>query len=301
MTDMAPKSASRDQSIELLRVFAALGIVWFHSTAPGYIIGYAGLEVFILITFYFELGPNLNRGVSPLDLAKRLLVPWAFWWCVYAALFTALKRPIFEVHTGIVGGILSGPWGHLWYLPFIFAMLLLVSLVKQRVPPTVLSVVFGVLACGLILGTPIWRGPSLLIGPPVAQWIHALPLVAVGCLLGLHRRGRLEGVCFLATLIALLVAVFLPYGRVSAVYLLATIIMLAVLCLPRSWRDRVKNVDSLSGKMLGVYLVHPIFLKLFEPITHRVPVAGVIGVFIASVLLVALIQKLSPKVAKWIV
>ena len=117
------KPPGKNQAIELLRIVAAFGIIWFHSKLPEFgIVSYGGLVIFLTFSSYFAAIAPISRPDYLLRLGKRLLLPWAAWWLVYGALNLADHRPLLLPHHDITLGVLTGTHIHLWYLPFIFAV-----------------------------------------------------------------------------------------------------------------------------------------------------------------------------------
>lgn len=108
-------TASRNGLIDYGRFLAALGIVWFHTQAPGYRVAYIALPLFLVL---LTMPPSAGFGTR----ARRLLVPFLTWSLVFAMLSTALalknQNPPFEWWRWHM--LLSGTWIHLWVLPFAF-------------------------------------------------------------------------------------------------------------------------------------------------------------------------------------
>ncbi len=75
----------RNGFVDYCRLVAAAGIVWYHSGAPGQLIGYAGLPFFLVLL-------ALPTRSSPSDRARRLLVLFAVWSLIYALLWMATAR-----------------------------------------------------------------------------------------------------------------------------------------------------------------------------------------------------------------
>ncbi|MFN4204651.1 MAG: acyltransferase family protein [Tabrizicola sp.] len=107
--------ASRSGLIDYGRFLAALGIVWFHTQAPGYNAAYIALPFFVVL-----LSIPSDSGIG--THARRLLVPFLTWSLVFAMLSTALSlknhNPPFDWWRWHM--LLSGTWVHLWVLPFAF-------------------------------------------------------------------------------------------------------------------------------------------------------------------------------------
>lgn len=107
--------AERNGLIDYGRFLAALGIVWFHTQAPGFRVAYIALPFFLVLL-------SMPSSSSVATRAKRLLLPFLTWSLVFAMLNTALslknQAPPFEWWRWTM--ILSGTWIHLWFLPFAF-------------------------------------------------------------------------------------------------------------------------------------------------------------------------------------
>ena len=101
--------------IDYGRFLAALGIVWFHSQAPGGRIAYIALPFFLVL---LSMPSNSSVAIR----ARRLLKPFLIWSLVFATVHIAFaiktQSPLFgwwEWHM-----LLTGTWIHLWFLPFAF-------------------------------------------------------------------------------------------------------------------------------------------------------------------------------------
>jgi hypothetical protein len=290
--------AVREPSVELLRIAAAFGVVWYHAQVPGHDLAYSGLIVFVLLTFAFACGPNLRRPVAVPDLARRLLLPWGTWWLVFGLINGLRGRPVIDTANGWIAGILAGPSIHLWYLPFAFATVVAVGVLKPVLSPRVLAFSAASVATALLIAMPIWRPESLDCGAPVAQYLHALPPVALGALLGLQRYGRFERVCLAVAIAALLLVPALGFPDVGVPYLVGTALV-AVALAASSLQLFAPGLDlrPVSGAMLGVYLVHPLALKAVKPLLQHAPPLGVVAAFALSTLFVLVVRKAAPRAA----
>jgi peptidoglycan/LPS O-acetylase OafA/YrhL len=130
----------RVAGIDLLRIIAAVGIIWFHTDGAPYAqIGYAGLPAFLLI--YFSLVTKQSQAHATREFLRRrwarLLKPWLFWSIVYGTCrvikaaytgdFSSLEHMLF------VGTLFIGTSIHLWYLPYAFLSGLLIYLLNRRI------------------------------------------------------------------------------------------------------------------------------------------------------------------------
>jgi len=106
---------ARNGLIDYGRFVAALGIVWFHSQAPGTRIAYIALPFFLVL---LSIPSNSSIAVR----ARRLLVPFVTWSLIFAMLRTALSLKHGDPPFGWWDWsmVFSGTWIHLWFLPFAF-------------------------------------------------------------------------------------------------------------------------------------------------------------------------------------
>ncbi|WP_260599068.1 hypothetical protein [Sphingomonas endolithica] len=155
----------RVQAIELLRIVAAYGIVAYHAQAPLHDLAYAGLVIFLILSPMLDLRFNLDRIRSPAALARALLLPWAFWMVVYGAVNLAQHRPFVEAS---FMGILYGSSPHLWFLPFMFAVLTVLNMLKS-LAPAILFYGSALVATALLLTVTMWRSASLEWSLPFPQ------------------------------------------------------------------------------------------------------------------------------------
>jgi len=98
----------RNQAIESLRVVAAFGIVAFHAKVAGAQAFYAGLVVFLFLAPMFEAGPNWLRKRGTGELARTLLLPYAFWYLFYLAANFFVGKPLF-VDWVFISVLAAGP------------------------------------------------------------------------------------------------------------------------------------------------------------------------------------------------
>lgn len=284
----------RDSAIEWLRVASAVGIVWFHTGVTGAYWGYAGLIIFLLMSIMFEAGPNAARPLSVLKVARRLLLPWAFWWVIYALLNIVRGDPIVDLTHGFLLGILAGPSVHLWYLPFMFCVLIAFGAVKGRLSTATLAVCAAIAAITLIVAIPQWKPASAALGAPIAQWTHACVPILLGILAGCGMRQGWTWMLAAPVAAVLAWACFQPFPQVATIYLLGFALVAGVLALPLELRQRAPDARLLFQAMLGVYLVHPLALALLRPLAARMDIAGPPLIFVTSALGVLAAQRVAP-------
>ncbi len=261
---------NRNQNIELVRIVAAFGIVLFHSGAPGGPIGYAGLIAFTALSTYFA-----SSGAA--KMAKRILLPWAFWSIFYLGWRFAADGNPFHEGMNVVESIFYGT--HLWFLPFIFVVnLAILQIRSERLP-----LICAVLAFVFLVATPWWREFQSLFDPPIVQFLHAVP----AALLGVAFRTRIG-----MTISALGLAICMVWQTdgISLPYLLGGGAVLAGLILPRLQL----NLQPVSACMFGVYLVHIAALGVFNRITGPEQVVTALLAFLASIAGVWIMREILP-------
>jgi peptidoglycan/LPS O-acetylase OafA/YrhL len=246
----AAETGARNGWVESLRLFAAFGIVWYHSkVTTAHELAYAGLIVFIVLTAFFQ-----TRRNSPLDAvasARRLLLPWAFWMLVFGAINLLQHQPI--VRGPALLGLLYGTSSHLWYLPFAFAVVCAIGLAKKwAAAPAAIALAV------LLLTVFLWRERSLLLTPPLPQYIHALPPVLFGIVLaqrGFVWLGIAAGAVFL-------MALSIDVTGVGAPYTIAAVAVVVALAAGHSRHMPPALLPKLAPLAFGIYLSHPAFLAI---------------------------------------
>ncbi|MBQ0929403.1 acyltransferase family protein [Ideonella alba] len=294
---MSQALPARRQDIEAVRVLAAFGIVWFHAHAPQLALGYAGLVVFLVLSVWLSAGSR-QGWAAVRQRARRLLVPWVLWFVVYGWYVHTLHLPVVDTRHGLLAGVLAGSNIHLWYLPFMFGLLLVVDALRRVLPARGLALAAGLLATALALGIPLWRPLTLGTFYPLRQWADAalpvsygLMLLGVGALTPRQRAAALAG----PVLAAALVAPLESFGLTCAIGL--------GVCAWLAWRPAPApggwSVQGLSDLCMGIYLVH---ILVLEALLLRTPLRGAllaVAVFVVSALLVAGGRALAPRWRGW--
>ncbi len=171
--------------IELCRVVAAIGIVWFHSGYPvARDIAYGGLVTFLVFSSSFSV--SSSRAYSVLQRAERLLIPCALWSVPYALSNLYFTGQIFREDAPLLSMVLGTPSIHLWYLTFVFIALIVFDQLKRWVSIGTLGVLSMIAAIALLGSSPVWRDVSL--PSPAGQYLHALPAFLIGIYAGTWRQ-----------------------------------------------------------------------------------------------------------------
>lgn len=281
--------AERIAGIDLLRILAAVGIVWFHTDgAPHREIGYAGLPMFLLIFFSLitrDFGTTTTHFLR--RRWNRLLKPWLFWSAVYGAchLIRAAHtvdvtelRAVFSLSTLVTGTSI-----HLWYLPYAFASGLLAFAINHRMREIdhVVVAMMMTLAGMLTLAGCAVVMTGYTAPQPLSQWefgFAAIPLgLAIGRCLMIPsrslRRTLLAGIG-LAVLVEGQVLRVFDVGALGSPYGIGTVLVCTAYCLET--RGNIV-VLALAPLTFGIYLIHPLVIYGLQ---HSLSLTGHYGLFI---------------------
>jgi surface polysaccharide O-acyltransferase-like enzyme len=268
-SENAAPTEARFGVVEILRVVAAVGVIWFHVDGiPHPQIGYSGLIIFVILMAAFAAVSARRHAASAFVRARmlRLGVPWAFWFVAYLLANLAVGRQLLTSSSDLVSSVLAGSWIGLWYLPFAFVISVAIywyaraaSRVQSRFR------LLGEVAVAVILlvcATLARRHTSL--SAPWAQWLHALPAV----FFGLAIRSALE-LPNPRGYLALIAIAPLPYllvmGSSDLGVAICYSIALPLTALAFAFRLRVPQVVLvLSALTLGVYLMHAGILSVLQ-------------------------------------
>lgn len=285
-------------SIELLRFFSALGIVWFHLRAPGGRVAYSGLPLFVIVSAYFTIG-TAGRGDWTqfwTGRLQRLALPWIAWSAFYLALdfyrYGGLSPDSHLVTLGqslLIGGSL-----HLWFLPFLLLVSGPVRLAARRIGSGN-DTLWLTLAClPLALGA-LYAHSRVLFPAPFAQWSMALPAVCYGVIAAEGWRWDMRGVS--ALFLAALAATAFATSSTDGLLQLAIAAAAFELALRLDLGPRLPlGIDLLAlGRLsFGIYLIHPfcilIYFKFLPADGHSL--GEVFAVFLMAACFTAVMQRL---------
>ena len=178
----------RRLDIELLRILACVGIVLFHTLDTGKALSYSGIVVFTFLSAWLTLKA---RPANWQDKTLRLLRPWAFWFAVYAVFNVLVHRQALGLHPNGFSMLFAGPSLHLWYMPFIWLWVLILTGIRRWVPASSLSVIGAILFAAAMWSAPAWRPHANEALAPLAQWAHATPAIFLGMACASPLRNRL--------------------------------------------------------------------------------------------------------------
>lgn len=255
-------SGRRNLELDCLKSIAAFAIVWYHSEYPGWQVSYSGLVVFLILSTYFCVAPRVglgfNGGLDGILLrARRLLVPWVFWFLVYSVWNWAAGRSFIVFDGGILAGLLTGPSVHLWYLPFVFLYLILLDQITPFVSRTILAITFGLVSFSVIISAYYWRPISMSFGYPWSQYFHAFAPACFGVFLGCRDAlpSRLNHIIFAVNIFACIFNDM--YDEVGMAYLVG-FVAFGMFARYRGFFKNIAKVASFERYAFGVYLLHPL-------------------------------------------
>lgn len=293
---------NRNANVERLRLFAAFGIVVFHVLPTETLsksIGYAGLPIFLMVFSALILSHEHEIAVKPFlfNKASRLLAPWVFWSLVYFVAKGIKLLIIGDTALNLSGNLLLvGPSVHLWYLPYAFAMALVLFLYQKKtagqengigcIVATIAAMVCYSL-CAVLMAKTHLR-------VPLPQWLFGLPGVLLGITIAhMTRLGKMRykfTVFFVIWGLLVLISYLLVQREIhplSLPYLVA--FPLATLCF--FWPGRIDRLTlKISTLTYGIYLVHPLVISVLSRIVPTSPLFP-LGVFVVSGVITAFIKK----------
>ena len=150
-----------NNTVNLLRILAAFGVVWFHAKQHhGLYAPHFGSAVFAAILGYYACKSRTVR-------VEALVVAFVFWGVLYAFMaYVVVGKPVPRIDQLIISPVI-----HLWFLPFAVVVKYFAKFSETQRPW------FFVLA---IIATVCLRG--LDIPAPYVQWVYAAPYALAGML-----------------------------------------------------------------------------------------------------------------------
>lgn len=295
LTVLHAQPIRRNLNVEILRIIAAFGIVAYHTSVPAKEIPYAGLIVFLALSPLVDAKFNWSKMRPVSNLAKVLLLPWIFWLIVYAIANVAFQKP--PLPGGIsFASVLYGSSPHLWFLPFIFATLGLIGLVKQvcSAEQVFWLAVFGAVA--MLTTSAVWWPQAIHLVPPYSQWSHAGAAVFAGLALGLYRpssKFAWGGI----TAIGFAVAVCASYQLIgmSLTYPIGLVAVAIALFAPDRFTAHEQAIRAVSQCMFGVYLVHILAIAVVNKLMPVNNYVVALAIFAACFFGVFAVRKILPQ------
>jgi len=290
----------KKQTVELLRIVSAFGIVWYHASNIGKEIAYSGLVCFLVLSIYYSALPGGVR--KPLtDRVQRILVPWVVWFLFYGTLNVVFNKPFIPTGNGYVAAFLTGTTTHLWYLPFIFFLAVFFGELKFFLSSRVLASLSFIAVVAVFMCTAYWRPWSLTLGYPWVQYAHAAAGVLFGVMLA--QSTVLPMILRAGMIVAVFTTVLvfsMSFPSVGVTYLIG---MSAVALALVPGKDFLRRFDftEFSGCTMGIYLSHVFWVVGFRKMGMFSDITLPLTSFAISLLTVWVFRRLVPGIAKYVV
>lgn len=247
----------RNGTLDHARLIAAVGIVVFHTGAPGAWLGYAALPFFLMLLILLAWPAAERQDFKSYVWSRwgRLTQPWALWSLIYGVLKLAevmlTDRTLAEEFAPWM--LATGPVIHLWFLPFALAACLAVWPLAKGMSHQSDTARVGLAAClsAGAVAVLIWHADAGELPPPLAQWTYAVPAVFLGAALALV--GPRRGLVMLLVTMLILVWVGWPNGSLQNG--VAGAALIGCMALPTAATPASRLASDLS---LPLYLVHPL-------------------------------------------
>ena len=281
--------------VELFRIIAAFGVVWFHTTLDVYrSIAYGGLIYFVILSSYFSMVSH--RQYTLFDRVQRIIFPYFFWFVFYFCFLFFANKSINPKNLSLISYIVTSPSVHLWFLPFVFMVLCYIDVIKKVMDNNnksivcIFSALFSVM---LIVASPIWRTYSLPV--PLAQYVHVIAAVFIGIFLSCsHEVSKSVVLSLILMLISsMLWVIYLNQPAIGVSYLVGFIPCILLLA-KESLFGKSPLILFIASMSFGVYLVHMFWvmiLRYFDVIGVALPITS----FLLSILCVWMIKRYLPK------
>lgn len=278
---------SRTSGFDALKGLAILAVVAIHALATGVadlqgrLVGVAGglltwsVPTFVAVAAGFAAREPAGRALG--RRVRRLLPHYISWTAAYVALAALLEGALRPTHQDLLSvALLGGAWYHLWFIPALVQVLVLVPVLRwvcarpERLWP------FLVTTTGLLAAGPFATRGSVLAEVLTSRYAVVWLPVAVagigvecGSLRPRHpARWIVTGLALLAveSLVAVARGAATAYARASFPVLVA-----GALAGARHWARPPGWLVALGRLSLGIYLVHPAVLEVLARVGHLRP------------------------------
>ena len=287
----------------------------------------AGVGIFFMISGAFLLSSKKEYSVKKIltHNASRLFIILFFWVCIYGFINTFFKNFSLENLLQIPLFFFTKPPTHLWFLYVLLGLYLLVPLVRiftanasEKIIKYALFLffIFGLTLPTLFQSLKIFYGITIYKNLNIAETSTFLGFFLTGFFISTFSvsakvKKRIYAFGILSWLISLLLSAYVSYSKGipheyflgnfrPTTYLTATAFFLFF---HEYFKNKIlKNtyLKILSDATLGIYLIHPIFIKIFYALKFHlfsstpiitVPACAVLF-FTLSFLSVLLLKKL---------
>ena len=271
---VAAPARRRNAGLDWLRIFAVIGVVLFHVNPPGGVFNRSALVIFIGISVLLEFTTTGRRPRTVGRLARGCLTPWLCWSLIYGLRNLIKGAPVFAPAAPVMA-LLSGTAPHLWYMPFYFALSLVILAIKRFDRPALMLWGLFAVALATLVTAPAWWMFHNQMTPghlplPISNWVMVAPyttmLLAAGLALA-HR--ELPGARLVPVALFVLTAAMCAFSNLEAYRLM----LFGGACLGAAWAlggtvPDLPLVTRFSDAAFGVYLSHLLFPGLAKGVLH---------------------------------
>ena len=326
--------------MDLLRICAAFMVVLLHVAAdqwtelscysPDWFVSHvynscvrSAVPLFVMISGMFLLNPNKELTWSMLwhKYCKRILVIFVVWSAAYAFAYYAVW-PMLQGKPIAWGKVWHEFWEgnyHLWYCKMLLGLYLLMPFLKKITADKGLTEYFLILCAMFTVVVPVL--PFEAVDAFMTDTFFYFTLGFTGYfVLGYYLKtvtlsGKVQAVIYLAGLGGLLFTIFgsaakayavgVPYGYFDPQLPNVVCMTIAIFVFFQYNGGRFANrfhkaVNTVSGCTLGVYLLHPLLMVIFEkigfyvmmcPLVLSIPIVTIV-IFTVSLCITWCIKKL---------
>ena len=180
------REPARNANIEIARLAAAGGIVWFHFGSTGRYYAWVSLPLFVLLAIALPSYRETTLSAVARNRATRLLLPWLQWITLYGVFFSAIAlkngKPLFGWFR--IEMLFYGTALHLWFLPALFVFNIVAWFLHKSIYSFSVATRYSIL---IGISIAAFGGCILLnravVPTPFDMWIPLLPFIGLGMLL----------------------------------------------------------------------------------------------------------------------
>lgn len=243
--------------IEIFRIICAFGIVWYHSWINvGHEIGYGGLFFFIIVSSYFTCISNGKYSI--LERAKRIMLPCYIWLVIYWLISSMTDSDLFNKEYSFFKLIFAANVSHLWFLPFIFFAQVAIDNSRMILTKKNSYIIIGICAAVIICGYPVFS--YYINSYTFGQYVRATPAVLIGVFLFLFNNNKYWYLLMAGIVASIIVLAVIDQPVFGIPYLFG--IAPCYFLIKRSICDKNNWFVQISSATFGIYLVHPIALRV---------------------------------------
>ncbi|MDK1360190.1 acyltransferase [Arthrobacter sp. zg-Y1219] len=283
----------RNANVDAVRICAlvavVIGHVYTHNEITDRLIQSWRLPVFFMLSgFFWSASKDLKSEAK--DRARRLLVPYAWWALIFAAIslpFTVGRGPdsLFPTLGRLVlgGSYVVRPYTTFWFFTALFVATVLYRFLTTLPSWVRLATVSAGLGLNVLYGQELAQAPfaalsalGAMVFLEAGRLTHALSRRLGGKILALIGVGCLSA----AASVLLMTDDFVPLDMKSGQFSLLAVLIAFLFCValliaatlaPQPSPRVARVMDTLSRPTLAVILLHPLMLWVLRPESGVIP------------------------------